>query len=259
MSTNGKPPKGPKGPKGRDKFRVVPNARTVSSSAKPSPATIKQLYMKSSSIEWSTFAKSMGWNSLDSRHGMPVSDWIEEKRNIIAREEAEKIAEAVFQHKSRWHSDVLKTLKEYPEANDAMLGILKKRLNDIIGTINIDNQRGALAKQTGENYQPEFEKIKTNDLMSLAAAIKICTESKHKALMINDWSFKVAESYSDPKQFGTTEQKIANMEWKVTVMGGENLTSAQMQKFLGDYYDKPMLPHTADEVEAKVVATEDEG
>lgn len=249
MSGKGKPPKPPKGGIGDKKkppFRVV--KQSVPVSAKPSPDQIRQLYMASKFVEWTPFAESMGWPTLDSRHGLPIGDWIKEKRDIIAREQAERVAEAVFAHRSRWHTDVLKTLKEYPEANDAMLGLLKRRLNDMIRTVNDDEKGQALSMQTGHPYEPKFAKVKNGELMALAAAIKVCTESKHRSLLINDWSFKVAETFSDPRQFGTTEEKIADMEWKVELIGGENLSHGQLTDFLGRYYDRPVLPHTAAEV-----------
>lgn len=260
MSGKGKPPKGPTGEgKTTKPFRVVRQGEPAS--AKPSPDQIKQIYMASPHIEWTPFARSMGWSSLDSRGGLPIEDWIRAKHEILAREQAETIAEAVFVHRGRWHQDVLKTLKEYPEANDAMLGILKKRLNDIIGIINDDERGRVMAAQTGglENFVGRFQMIKNNELLGLAAAIKVCTESKHKALMIHDWSFKVAETFSDPKQFATATEREKDSEWKVEIIGGENLSHHQMQDFLGRWYDKPALPHKPDEIEASAHVVGGEG
>jgi hypothetical protein len=146
---------------------------------------------------------------------------------------------------------VLKTLKEYPEANDAMLGILKKRLNDIIGMIKQDGRDEVLNSQEGKAHTSQFSRLDTRDLTALAMAIKICTESKHKSLMINDWNFKVAETFSDPKQFSTEEQKVADMAWEVHILGGENITHKDMGDFLGRYYDRPALPHTLDSRDKK--------
>lgn len=205
--------------------------------------------MSSDSIEWTPFAESMGWKPASSRVGLPVEEWIRQKREVFAKEQAERISEAVFKHRGRWHSDVLKTLQEYPEANDAMLGILKKRLNDIISTINEDEQRKLEAKQRGfDSPVSNFKAIKSSELLALAAAIKVATESKHKSLMINDWSFKVAETFSDPAQFKADDEQIKNAEWNVKIIGGDQLNSKQMQKFLGDWYDKPVMPHTSEEV-----------
>lgn len=246
MSSDDLPPK--EGDK-KKSLRLVKPGEKPPPSAKPSPETIKQLYMASSHIEWTPFAKSMGWNSLTSRSGLPIEIWIKEKKDIFAREQAETIAEAVFEHRGKWHADVLKTMREYPEANDAMLGILKKRLNDIIGDINHDEQARAQAQITGVEINSKFAKTKTSELLALATAIKVATESKHKSLLINDWSFKVAETFSDPEQFKVQDDAAKKQEWTVSIRGGENLNSKQLQKFIGDYYDKPRLPHSREEVE----------
>lgn len=232
-----------------DNDQKAPPSIQIDRSKKPSDEQMRQLYMASEHIEWTPFAKSRGWHSLDSRHGRPIDEWIQEKRTIIAREQAETIAEAVFSHRSRWHADVLKTLKEYPEANDAMLGILKRRLNDIIDKINSDVEAKTVAMQGSGKYMSQFEQIKTGELMALAAAIKICTESKHKSLMISDWSFKVAETFADPRQFQNSDDKLKSVEWKIEVMGGENLSAQKMQAFLGQWYDRPQMPHTSEEIE----------
>lgn len=248
----GNPPDGSN--KDKKRFRVVKQG----DSARPSSQQIHQLFMASEHIQWTPFAKSMGWNPETSRASLPIKEWITSKQEIIAREQAETVAEAVFNHKSRWHSDVLKTLKEYPEANDAMLGVLKKRLNDIIGTINKDNEGKVIAAQSGGFYEPQFDKIKNSELSQLASAIKTCTESKHRSLMIHDWSFKVAEQFTDPKRFESFEDKLSDTEWTVEVIGGENLTSKQMEDFLGRWYDSPVSrpSNLLDEVDEAVEEAE---
>lgn len=242
MSDDGKrPPKGKK----PDRFRVVkhPNA------AKPTADQVRQLYMASTFVEWGPFAESMRWD--DSMRGdYPVAEWIRTKRELFARRQAEAIGDAVFHHRSRWHQDVLKTLKEYPEAHDAMLGVLKARINDVIGTINEDQQNRAIAAQTGLGYTSKFAQIKNGDLAALAIALRTVTDAKHKSLMIGDWSFKVAETFSDPRQFAGDEEKAKNLAWTVEIIGGEKLTSAQLQELLGKWYDKPMMPHTPAQVAA---------
>ncbi len=230
--------KKPKRGKGKiHPFKVV---RSEGPSARPSEDAIRQLYMASKFVEWSPFAKSLQWDPQTSRVHLPVAEWAAEKRQIIAREQAESIADAVFHHSGRWHHDVLRTLKDYPESNDAMHGIIKKRINDIIGVINRDQEQGVLAQQRGERYEPEFAKIKTSDLATLAATLKMVTEAKHKSLMINDWSFKVAETFSDPKQFQDEAHRVADQEWKVQIIGGENLTGREMQALLAKWYDPPL-------------------
>lgn len=228
------PPSG--GRKRSRPFRVV---RAGSPPVKPSSTQMRQLYMASEHIEWSPFCRAMGWDPENDRP-KKHQDWITEKKAILAREQAENIAEMVFNHRSAWHKDVLKTLKEYPAVNDVMLGILKHRINDIIATINDDQRNAVMAAQRGEVYEPAFRKIKTAELSQISLAIRTLTESKHKSLMIDDWTVKVAEQFTDPKQFASEGDRQKDMEWKVEVIGGENLTNAQMQDFLGKWFDKPM-------------------
>lgn len=204
--------------------------------AKPSAQQAKQLFMASPHLEWTTWARSMGWRPSVKPYD-EFSDWQKEKRDILAREQAESIAEALFSHRGRWHADVLKTLKEYPEAPDAMMGIFKKRINDIIGKINDDATAKARAAQTGETYVSQFDQIKTSELTSIAAGLRAVTEAKHKALLIDGWNIKVAESFTDPKQFEAP--KMEDQQWKVSLIGGQELDDKGMQQLMKQYYDVP--------------------
>jgi hypothetical protein len=227
-----------------------PPPRPSKRSARPSKAQIRQLYMASKHVEWTPFAKTMGWGSLDHRRGLPVDEWIAEKREIIAREQAETISEMVFHHRSTWHTDVLKTLESFPRSFDAMSNILNARLNDIIATINDDQKDKATAAARGEVHRPRFRDVKTSELVSLAAALKIVTEGKHKSLLIGDWSFKVAETFSDPRQFQQANERLQNREWTVEIIGADKMGHQKVEELLGNYYDQPPMPHTPDEVAA---------
>lgn len=215
-------------------LHVVKDAPKAAS--KISPEQAKAMFMASPHLEWTTWAKSMGWRP-SSRFYEEFPDWQKEKRDILAREQAESIAEALFSHRGRWHADVLKTLKEYPEAPDAMLGIYKKRINDIIGKINDDERAKALAAQTGEPFVSKFDQIKTSELTSIAAGLRMVTEAKHKALMIDGWNIRVAESFTDPKQFEAP--KLEDQQWRVQLIGGQELDETGMQQLMKSYYDVP--------------------
>lgn len=238
-----KPPK--KGEK-KNRFRVVKTGESVL--AKPSVETVKQLFMASPHLEWIPFADSMNWDAGTTRDLYPVSDWISQKKDQLARRQSEQIAELLFDHRSRWHRDVLKTLRDYPEAADAMLGIIKHRENELIGMINHDMEEKSLAQVEGRQANLRFSKVKTSELLSLSAALKVAVETKHKSLLISDWSVRVAEQFTDPKQFEREENKMKDTGWKLEVIGGENLTVPQMQQLLGQYYDSPSHIHTPQEV-----------
>lgn len=220
----------------RPRLHVVREGQTKNNPAKISPEQAKQLFMASPHLEWTTWARSMGWRTT-TRPYDEFRDWQREKRDILAREQAESIAEALFSHRGRWHADVLKTLKEYPEASDAMMGIFKKRINDIIATINEDERQKTLAAQSGSKYESEFQKIDTGELARLAAGIKIATEAKHKALMLDSWNIRVAESFTDPKQFEAPN--LEDQAWRVQLINGQQLDERSMQTLMKTYYDQP--------------------
>lgn len=223
-------------------FRVV---KSEGGTAIPlDPTTVKQIYMASGHIEWTPFAKSLHWDPEAKRQQYPdVKAWIQEKRDRIARQQAETIAEAVFDHRSRWHTDVLKTLNEYPEVNDVLLGIVKHRINRLVSMINADASEESAARREGREAKVSFDMVPTREISTLAATVKLITETKHKSLLIGDWSVKTAEAFTDPAQFERAEAKAKNLEWKVTLIGGENMSSADMQKLLTSYYDKPQQLH----------------
>jgi hypothetical protein len=199
--------------------------------------------MASKSIEWSPFARSMGWDPREryfDQYNNDISDWIKEKRSIIAREQAENIAEMVFNHRSNWHKEVLKTLDEYPKVTDVMMGIVKQRMNDIISVIQDDNNKKKMAQLNGAEYESSFsEKYKTNELVALSNAIKILTESKHKSLLIGDWSLKVADTFTDPKQFQSDSEKQTDQGWSISIRGQENVSNDQLQQMVMRWIDQP--------------------
>lgn len=208
--------------------------------AAPSPEQVKQIYMASKNIEWIPFAKSMQWDPVSTRAKYQVTEWIQQKKLALAQEQAENISELIFGHRSRWHHDVLKTLRDYPEVADATLGIIKHRANEMIGQINYDIEEKAKAAQENRDPVYKFKSVKTSELVALSMAIKTVTETKHKSLLINDWSVKVAEQFTDPAQFERNESQMKDTGWTLEVIGGENLTSQQLEEMLGKYYDKPM-------------------
>lgn len=244
MSDDGKNPPDDKPPR---PLRVIKSNETVL--AKPSEEQVKQLFMASAHVEWSPFAKTMKWSPASRDQYPDVEKWIHEKKTSLAREQSEQISEQLFGHRSRWHSDVLKTLKDYPEAHDSLLGILKARENEFIQMINEDIMEKQKAVQEGREPKLKFSKVKTSELLGLAVALKTVTEAKHKSLLIGDWSVKVAETFTDPNQFQKEDDKMKDTGWKMQVIGAENVTTAQMQEALVKWYDKPELIHHPSQVD----------
>lgn len=208
-------------------------------SAKLSEEQAKQLFMASPHLEWTTWSKSMGW-----RHQKPMYDdfqaWSKEKKDILAREQAESIGEALFAHHSRWHTDVMKTLREYPEAADAMMGILKRRVNDIIQVINDDDRQKQYHMQAGtmDDFRPKFNSIDNGELGKLANAIRLTTDTKHRSLMIDRWTIKGTEKFIDPTQFESPQ--IEDQTWRVSLYNDQQLQANELSDMMARYYDKPV-------------------
>lgn len=201
---------------------------------------VKQLFMQSKHIAWAPFAKSMGWPVDDRRRYPEFQDWAREKREMIARNQSEEIAESLFSHRPRWHSDVLNTLKEYPEVCDHMMMLLKKRLNDAVTLIKEDNKERVqhVQSKSKKAFKPSFDKeFDNSELLKLASAIKVITESKHKALMIDKWNLSEAEKFTDPEQFEAPNHE--DQTWKVLLNDGREVGLDEMRDIVKPWYDVP--------------------
>lgn len=206
----------------------------------PDPKEVKQMFMASSHIEWATFAQSMGWPIESTRIQYPTKKWTEEKKEILAKQQAESLAELIFDHKAKWHKEVLNTLREYPRVSDSMLEILKARMNTYIKAIKEDELNSKLPQT--ERPPSKFDKVKTSELTSLAGALKIVTETKHRSLLIDGWSLKIAEQEGVGGVDGASQSGGSSNDWTIEVMGHENVTADDMKKILSEWYEKPQLP-----------------
>jgi hypothetical protein len=228
---------------------------------------VQALFNASPYVEWSPFAKSQGWAPQASRNKYPVHLWIREKKRAIAEAEAEKISQALFDHRSAWHQDVLTTLREYPATNDAMLGILKRRMNDIIEDVNSDVEERKAASQEGRapfsgGKKRQFDKWQTDELRALSQAIKSITESKYRSLMLNDWTAKKADEATNPQMLGAPpeEAQASKDEWVVGLVGGQELSTKSVQDLMDRYLDKPgALGGAVQPISAIVQAAAQEG
>lgn len=235
MSQDGKRPPGDDTSK---PIRLVQPGETGTSQI--SEEQVRQIYMASPHLEWASFAKSLGWEPEKTRKAyQSYAKWIQEKKDILARQQAESIAELIFDHRSRWHSDILHTLREYPSVTDTMLNIVKTRLNEVIEAISEDQQEGKLS---GKRVTQRFSAYKTGELKVLAESIRVLTECKHRSLLISDWSVKVAEQFTDPKQFESVDEKMKDHDWKINVIGGKTVSNEELEKRLMRYYDQRPLP-----------------
>lgn len=210
---------------------------------------VKELYMASAHVEWFAFARSMGWDPSGSKKGLgsgSVNNWITKKKEILSQESASKIAELLFDHKSRWHTQVLSTLRDYPLTADALHEIIKHKINTITQSIKEQKE----AEKSGVPIEKE-KKISSAEIATLAAAYKTVAETKYKTLLISDWSVKIAEAVSTPDAMKKEQEKAVDTEWTIEVMGHEKMKIKDLQHALNDWYDRPMLPHSKEDLDAE--------
>lgn len=252
MDETPKPPKKPS-KKPLAQFKVV-KTDTTKKVQMPAPTKeqVEAVFMASKHVEWTPFAQSMGWDPIRSRTEYPSAIWIQKKKQILAIQQAESIAEMVWDHRGRWHKDVLNALNELPRANETMLGILKHRMNELIQTINEDVQQKRMAAQTGGIYKSSFAKIPTNELVALATGLSIVTQAHQKSLLIDQWSVKVAETFTDPKQFETAEQKAADTDWTISIIGGEKMNLSNIESLMHQYYDQKPVKELLEEAKKEM-------
>lgn len=199
--------------------------------------SVKRMFMASAFTEWSPFCASIGW-STETRKKYPVADWVHEKKQAIARDQAERIGDLVFRHRSDWHEEVLKTLKTLPDLADKITQIIKYKTNTFHEQIKHDIQNEADIKRGV--IKPKFY-ANSMELQSLANAFDGMVRAKHRSLLIDSWSFKNAEVFSSPEQIsgetkdaGWTFQLV--MDDKSTV---DKVHSRDLQTFVTKYYDAP--------------------
>lgn len=213
---------------------------------------IREMFMASPHVAWTPFAKSQGWHAQQTMQQFPTSTWADEKKKVLAMQQAEELADLVFNHRGRWHRDVLQALRDYPAACDKMLGVLMYRLNQHITTINADidaQKQHAAAQGTGirglsHGPRQAFNDVKTSELLALQMAIKGLQETKYNSLLISQWNVRVAEEFCTPQGVMDADdraQDASSREWTLELIGGERLKTADVQRLLTDYYDPPQV------------------
>jgi len=196
---------------------------------------IKELFMGSPYLDWTRFAEAQGWHRGRARPNFPVKTWQDEKRKIIAEREADQLAGMMFDRRFKWHKDVIKTLDEYPKASDSMMFLLRGKMQEW----NEYLQEWAIAKKE-KQPRPKggwaFEKITANDMRTLSSAIKDITDSKYRSLLIHDWNIT---KMKDDSSIGDIDENQAAKGLVLKVMGGQEMTIAEIQKMMDQYIDEP--------------------
>ncbi len=82
------------------------------------------------------------------------------------------------------------------------------------------------------------------------------TESKHRSLLLGDWSVKLAEQYVTPEQLQNEDHKVNDTSWSIEVMGGNNLDAKDFERLMFQYLDKPQAPPQLQELPEAPISTE---
>ncbi len=209
---------------------------------------VKALFMKSDYVEWSPFALSMRWNASSTRHKFPVANWVREKKEQVAKEQAESIADAIFRHKPRWHENVLKVMRDSVQLTDQIEQIFKVRVNQVVSMINRDVQNKQKALLEGRPYDDTvdsefYEKVNNAQLEILARTAKAIVEAKQRSVLINNWSVNVAEEFAKPE---TILQETQSRGFTVEVFSdakeARKITSEELISFRKKFYDQAVTP-----------------
>lgn len=172
--------------------------------------------MGSPHIEWTKFAESQGWNPQRSRSDYPVSQWVDEKKRIIARKQGEKLAEMLFSHEFKWHKQVLNTLHKYPASIDQLFELINKRVRDLAALDSIAD-------------------VPTGELVMLTKALKNVTEAKYASLLIDRWSFELAEKQTATE---SPESSSKGGGFQIEIMGMGQVSMADIQQMMTEYLDQ---------------------
>jgi hypothetical protein len=201
---------------------------------KPHKDVIEQEYMASPYLDWAAFAKSKNWDVHATRVKYPTGVWRAEKEKILGTKRAETLAAVLFQHNHRWHSDVLKTLREYPKMADKVADLLIRKITYLS---NLDEEKFNEGDVKVVGDKPVFIKpVSSWELMALAQALKATTEAKHKSLLLDQWTAeKARDAARPPEPKDVTETGGMVFE----VIGKGQLGTRDIQSFMDEYLDKP--------------------
>jgi hypothetical protein len=187
---------------------------------------IREAYDKSDILDWRSFANSVGLDVDRTTHQLPTRKWVQEKRARIHEIQAESLMDELFDYKSVWHKEVIKTLRTYPQGADLAYKVATRLL------LKLDKQIES------NTYDEEYISLNVKNAVS---ALKMAVETKHKTLLLNQWEIKrVEDEFKQTDALPTSE----NFEWKMELVGGEKLTSKQMQRLIDQYIDKPSKEET---------------
>ena len=200
---------------------------------------IEKLYMESPFLDWTRFAESQGWHPLQTRVRYPVATWQAKKKREYGLKQADTLQAELYERGFKWHTDVIKTLENYPKANDMMYRILLQRMSEINKAIIDDEKLGPLTDNKGRETT-RFSKYKSSELLALSLAVKAVSESKYKSLLLNNWSAEIADKQTNVQE----ELDVTKGRGLKLVVKGhpEGISASDFQKMMDEYLDKPTQP-----------------
>ncbi len=207
---------------------------------------VRAIFMESAYVEWTPFAEKMKWDPMASRINYPVSQWVHEKKKLIAQKEAEHITQLIFEHKGRWHREVLKTLRDYPKAIDTLFAIANAKI-------------GGMAQEAKDDMNfplpdgsKRLDKYKPSDFMMMSSALKNLTDTKYKSLMLHDWNVRTAEQEANTESLSRNVGDEDQGNWIIEIKGGDKIKGKEFESVIAEFYDKPIPVISMDNISSPV-------
>lgn len=205
----------------------------------PDKETARRLYFESRHVSWVDFASEQGWDIHGSRLKYPVANWAAEKRQKIAEAHVEDVKASVFEHRITYRKDVLRTLRDYPETNDAIHQLIRRKVADITREV-AESKTGKKVVLDKKGKQVEVDILDSEELVKLALAMKTITESKHRSLLLSDVVARVAEQAPPTVETGEEEgEDAASQGFRLEVMGMGEVSLRDLQRLQLEYVDRP--------------------
>lgn len=191
---------------------------------------IKDAYDRSEYVEWIPFCRSVNLDWKKTKAEMPTAVWVQEKRQRLHQEQGELLADEIFRYKGSWHTEVLRTLREYPHGAELAYVAGAKLLH----RMNSSLDDGSFDKK----YKPK-------DLAELIRAMDVAISAKHRSLLLNHWEVRRAEEDIKAPEISPSSEPM-KIEWKMELMNGQQMTASQLQQLIESNLDPEVEPDNAD-------------
>lgn len=199
---------------------------------------VKKQYMDSQFIEWASFCNSMGYSPTSQQ--VPHRVWREEKRKKVVDLKNTEIKEKLFDHSTKWHLDILDTIHKYPEQIDNLFTVVRAYTQEVSKAVYEQKQAEKLGIEVPESMK-FYRKFKLSDIKALVDATHTITEAKYKALLLNNWSAKLAQDQVTDPEASKIEDN-GPLTFEIKNKDGSTMSDKELTRHLAEYYDKPYDP-----------------